>query len=1244
MTVNNVLINEIEQSMGKSPFVYEVFKGNLTQNEMEQYLNKIGDNIIVRYDANNNNQEYVITTFLNTVFEHFKLEAPSIPVSICMGMAKVSLGVSSLAFPIVAPLLSIVSAGITLYELDINYQERKNKEERAVKILNKFKENQKFLETSEGLLLASISLLMEITCLHKIIINIENTESLKPIDIQFLRLYYSLFKDKPSRLQIGNMVSKSLRLSNGEAKSDLLTILNWNFKNSNELDTYTVKEGISNDIKQLVEFRWLLYRYKMAAAMNTTTPLEVVNEDIFVGRGLVLKQLISEINQVGSEGILIASKIQAPAGTGKTSLSTQLVNQLNLELDNTEYIYTSFGGEHSTLKEGLCELRDSFQYLKLKLDSSVRTKLSRLIKFDKNERLKGLSELFDRTATTDSFLSMAATLLGLEINAVVDTVKTSIFASRDGLGALKDATSGKGNSPSQINIEQAVHTSQINLREVVEQLVQEYIGIFKNLITKKVKKTLVWVVDDTQWMDYGSSLFFKMLFEELKSSLYPVYILFLERPEASSTRPELKSLNSYFSNIVSLDGFTKEEIQILLEAAITNNGDTNEVSAVVSNIMWNWFCTQEDKLSIEPLFVVEFVNLLAYQSDILEQRGNYRWRWASSNKFIISKLLNALVKEWSESNAIQTSLDQPIQFTKSALAVMNERMYQISRNYKNGEDLVYFLQLAAFFGEPFQPNIINKLNNKENFSELYLKEFETTYRILIETNFESSGIMYLFSHALYYEYLLIRYRHFCTISLEEQHFNVYNILKTELNENPLKSINIREVILLQAANHGSQSNKEKAIIQSAHFLGELAEISLQQFRYDKVFEYADRAKTIADKYMNPSHSFTHKIINLMVIGHITVGDKTTALSYLNSQIANIDKIKRKRLKSLNKIDPVQLAISYTIRSEILVDTAFQFSDLEFRLYEQDKEKIIKEAENNINRAINILNSLNLNKKSTIELHISHAYQTRGKINRYKVQAEQIDPDICIKDYEKAIYWMNLAVEKNDMYRNYLFELHKVQAYIQEEIFSLIMLKDYNSVNIDKDPEEVVIPFNFFTSEKIIPQLNEALEIAYELEREGNFIFPNAVMFEIQKRASYYTKIRNFTQAENDIDLIFSRANELLSSGRLNKSGTSILTLNHLLAAKITLLKWFKGFEWNYDYFERNLLRAAYYADQLHHINYLVRINSEIQHSIQYLAEFIGLKVLPGEYFKTLEKNKNLFREKISLQRIDTILNRFHPTI
>ncbi|MEH6930292.1 hypothetical protein, partial [Priestia megaterium] len=502
MTIKNNAKRELEKSKEVIPVVYEVFKEELIQNEMEQYLRKVDDTIVMHYDPTNN-QEYIIKTFLNAIFEHFKLEAPSIPVSISMGIAKVSLGISSLAFPVVAPLLSIVSAGITLYELDFNYQEKKNKEQLAVKILNKFKENEKLLETSEGLLLASISLLMEITYLHKIIINIENTESLKPIDIQFLRLYYSLFKDKPSRLQLGSMVPKSLRLSNGEAKSNLLTILNWNFKNSTELDTYTVKEEITDNMKQLAEFRWLLYRYKMAISMNAAANLDVVKEELFVGRGLILNQLISEINHVSSKDALLASKIQAPAGTGKTSLSLQLINQLNFELEDTEYIYTCFGGEYSSLEEGLCELRNSLQYLKLKLDSSIRTKLSRLIKYDTNERLKVFSELFDSAATTDSFLGMAATLLGLEINTVVDTVKTSIFASKDGLMALKDTVSGKVKSNSNIDIEKALHSSQINLTEIVELLVKEYIEIFKKLITRKVQKTLVWVVDDTQWMDYG---------------------------------------------------------------------------------------------------------------------------------------------------------------------------------------------------------------------------------------------------------------------------------------------------------------------------------------------------------------------------------------------------------------------------------------------------------------------------------------------------------------------------------------------------------------------------------------------------------------------------------------------------------------------------------------------------------------------------------------------------------------------
>ncbi|OZQ85397.1 hypothetical protein CA598_20970 [Paenibacillus sp. VTT E-133291] len=1241
MTRTKSIVSRILPNHEGNPFVFEVFKGDREHTENNLFLMRGEEDVVVRYDGNDQ-QEYLLAAFLKSAYERFKLEAPSISMALGMGMTKISLGISSLVFPVIAPILSIISAGITLHELDSDVQVKKNKEAYAVKVLKKLKENEEVLETPEGLLLASINLLIEISHLHKVVIHIEHAEKLKSIDIQFLRIFYSLYKDKLSKVQLDSMVPKSLRSSNGEAKSYLLTILHWNVDDAKELDHFTKKEDLSDDIKQLAEFRWFLYRYRMASSLQTTSPPLVVNHDIFIGREDLLQDLEEEIKRVRAERTFIASKIKAPAGTGKTSLSTQLINQIYSDLGEVEYIYTSFGGEYSELRESLYELRNTLQFLKLKIDPSIRKKIENLLKYDSNERLKLFADIFDGTATTDSFLSLVTSLLGIPINSVVDILKTSIFAAKDGIAAIKDTRSGKKKSSYQVDVNRMIQvsSSQVSLQEVIEQLVEEYIALLLTSLTEKNNKTLIWVVDDTQWMDLGTAHFFEALFKELNNRSFPLYILFLERPEAATSRNELMNLSPYFSSVIPLDGFKRGEFQNLLEKSIAIYEDTTEITASVAALMWDWFCNQENKESIEPLFIVEFINLLTYYPDIIHERDT-GWSWASPNKFIIINELTSILKRWSENNLVNTTFSDSKQFTANTLAVMNERMYQISKNFSEGYQLLTFLQLSAFFGEPFQPGLVNKLQVENAITEFQLKECEITYNILIEHYSDSPWVSYLFSHALYYEYLLIRFKLFCTTSLEEQHFQVYNILKNELEGNLIDSKRNPEHLLLLAANHGLLSRKQKAMIQAAYYFGVLAESALQKSNYTKLFEYADKAKSITDQFFRPEHPFSHKIINLMVIAHKAVGDITVALTYLNDQFAGIEWARKKGLKSADNINPLQLVISYTLRSEILIDTVFQLSDLEFMTYKRSKLEVVKEAKIDIQHALTLLKKLNLKKYHEIEAHISNAHHTRGKIYRYELEQGMLYPDICVQEYETAIHYMTLAAEKNDFYKISLFVLHKELAYIQQDIFSLIVLMKYKQVNVDTIGNEgVVTLFHIMTNEKIIPKLNKALDIAQNLEQERKFNFPNAILFDFRNRASCYVRVRNFPEAEREINLVFARANELLASGRLNKTGTSMLTLTHLLAAKLSLLKWCNGFDWNYDYFERNLLKAAHYADELHKIEYL-QFQTEIQHTIDCITRELGLEAQAGEYYKRLHEYKEFFKQRIYLENIDRILTKFH---
>ncbi|MEC3884827.1 hypothetical protein VKA52_13920 [Halobacillus sp. HZG1] len=1197
------------------PKVFELFSEKNKAEQLFSSLKKSKGAITCTFDPLGLERDnFLLENLLHEIFDHYKLQAPSIGRVLSKSLTKISLGTSGLLFQPIAPVLSVFSAALTMFEL--SKREKISQEDTAIKILQRFSATQDKLGSVETMVLACTSLLLTLGHYNKIIVHIRNPEHLNSLDIQLLRTYYSLFKDYPSRLQAASFLPKELLTKEGQARSKFVVVLDWQSINSSlELDTYQKSEQNTGNTNEWAEFRWFLYRYGLAFQPNSTIPPVVIGDDVFVGRETIMNEIANDISIVQQEKAFLSRKIKATAGMGKTKIASAiLARTMAKKKSDIEYVYTGFSGEDSVAPTGLTEIRDTFTYLNLKLDQRLRVKLKSALLSEKSGIKKNFFQLFDHTSNLNSIVGGIMTMIGEQWSKPIELTKSGLFSLRDGFtGAL--SSSGRSIQFDQ-NIGKYVVDNKEGLEELLDQQVKQFLTLFeKNL---EGRKSLLWIVDDSQWMDYASALFFRRLVKELGNKQFPVYLLMLERPDSIEKRKDLQELDKLITlnqEPHTLKGFQLPEISDLLYNAVSNDVNTTSFSSEVAEIIWKWFSEDASINSVEPLFIVEVVNLLGTYPHILYQVDQGTWKW--KNDPITPKLIEEKLKEWRDNNQIAETFVGEKKFTASMLAVMNERVYRLARSYPNVPSLIAMLEVASIYGQPFQPNIIRKLvTPKLQLKDIPSKEMEYTYKLVVEKGMnvhENSWISYMFSHALYRDYFMIRYKHDKRGVSSDVHYQIFLEVEKALKETPNLPELFLDNLLLKTANHGSKSKKQKACKTAIKNYLYLAEKATQCYEFDKAKRYSLYAYETSKSYFSDLHPLSHKATNMTALSTAMLGDGEAALERLVNLIKSYKEKKLKGMKSAQKINKVELALSYMYKADLIIKFVNQLNEVSYIGNKYTKSEHMEHAFGDINSTIDLLSSLGKKGRwlSRLDEYRAYAYSCRARIHRFKMKRYEGELDKCTDDLNTAIYYMEKAAEKNPYLNNQLFVMYKSLAYSYEDMYESIIYKEYRSVNPENDEEYAF--FREFTNKTILPKLNHALKIAEKMNENGIFKYSNVVLFDIRKRAYIYSLLQNWQCAREDIDTIFSKAMELEATNKLNKTGRAIIALTHLLVVKLELLEG----TMEQERMKHHLLEAAKIADDLYRLNYLLGMNIEIQQTIEMLMNRFNIKVERGYYYDSL---------------------------
>ncbi|SHK14638.1 tetratricopeptide repeat protein [Paramaledivibacter caminithermalis] len=822
---------ELDKIRQDIPFIYELYPDD-TREGLKDYLEECSKNrsIIIEYDAKENKS--FLGYWINDVYKHYDQEAPDEIkdiIKIGVNITKVGIFTTSLLLGNGAPIiLSFLGGGITIgekiAEKKIKNNSENRKEEIAANALKLFTKQRKNLLRPELLVLGGIRLLYELSKITRMVFHIKNPEYLSTLDIQFLRQYYNLFKDKSSRIRFSKEVEDYADKHTKEAKTHVLTIFDWKDEDPREWNDFVEKENLQNCMK----FRWFLRRYKMVDDLHGDILNQVVSEDVFVGRVKILDELKNDLRQALCEKTIKIRRIQGNSGMGKTTLAKKFINEIlsNNWVMPVTILQSSYSGENIKIRGGLTEIRSALNNLKLKTDISfkkeIKKKLIEAYKTNANfwEYAKDKFSLgCDAESIITPVVEMAGGNLGLVgqiigtaggINDIAQTLQTSL----DRFLRKRKPIVKADESTKSINI-------------IIDNLFRDFCNSCEK---NKMRNGLVWIIDDMQWMDIDSITYFNRILESKFFSEIPIYIVFLERPsdfvsriKSDKEKDKLVKMQGLLSKYtVKLDGFVMEDIYSILNQCI--QGDAEKAALIAKNL-WKWFVNEDNDRTIEPLFLVESINLLAEQEDdyklLIFDNEAGQWKWVKDNLEQIDKKIKSILYRWN----LQSKKEfKEYGFTPSGVAVMEERLHRLQKHFnkEKGEILLSLLEIGAFIGEPFILQAVKiYLQNTEKFNfyvDADLEDIENSYGIILKYNNDIINdrlLAYIYSHSLYKQYMVIRF-YKNNEDIKQIHSKVFDSLHNIIKRKDISS-KILTHIYEQAVEHAIASQEAKIFKKAINY-------------------------------------------------------------------------------------------------------------------------------------------------------------------------------------------------------------------------------------------------------------------------------------------------------------------------------------------------------------------------------------------------------------------------------------------
>ncbi|WP_010200226.1 AAA family ATPase [Bacillus sp. m3-13] len=917
------LLKELEYVKGDRPFVYELL-GNekaVHDKEMAVFLEKCANkkDLIISYKANST--ESLLSHWIKVVYEHYQQELPKLHETIgrltlnaykissfilaskfVAGYAAANSVAHSIISGVTAPSTS-VSLGQMAYDKAKSNVEKRNNHEIAIKALNKFKEEVKYLNSAETCIIAAIRLLYDLSQTTQIIMLIENVESLQLSDIHFLKAYYSLFQDNKSIGILQDGIEKK-HLLKGAVKSKLLSIFCWDSLNPMEID---FNEKYEENTEEVIKFRWFLSRYHMLDNLESSLKHQVINSSVFIGRDDTLKTLESDVDTVSKNKAPIIRRVEGNSGMGKSTLARRFA--LGLDNRNVIAMQTNFSSENINIIESLTEIRSFLDHIRLELDPSIK---ERVIKVLKNTQLKQ-EEKINQIRQIINFSTDAEVIITAIMKMLYDQSLGVIGETMALLGSIKDSMElkkyQKGLFYKKEKVFQAFdEQEQKTMEEIINELLESYINVLQR--AKQKSKTVVWMIDDLQWIDLDSCIFLQWLIEAIKINNLPVYLLLLTRNADLESRKtnekerELKKLTELTKDLLyPLQGFNSDNIRDLIIEGVPESSDH---ATSVGNLLWKWFMRDNDHLTIEPLFVVEAINLIADGNHpglevLIRNPISQKWFWASENVHEVARRIEYYLKNWEKKEIVTTQSILYKKFTPCMIAVIEERLYRLKNHlFENGTgDLSYLIEYSSFFEEPIFFNLLSKLNYQSDMTNQMIQgveELEHIYSLITKylpdknALNDSRLLSHLFGHSIYKEYLYQRFIRDKDIHKQQDiHLKIYKVIDhyiQEIKEDAPESIVF--ILALKAASHGEKSENPSIDSRLIRYYYEIAEHYTEQYNFTQAEEYAEKAYKLAFEKNGSDDFLTILMLNNLAKILLQNGKYLIALQYSNTIMKFID--------------------------------------------------------------------------------------------------------------------------------------------------------------------------------------------------------------------------------------------------------------------------------------------------------------------------------------------------------------------
>jgi tetratricopeptide (TPR) repeat protein len=890
------LIIDLENIPQDTPFVYEVYPDD-NREMLESYIENCSETtIVVTYDARIN-KELFCHFWITDVYNQFRLSPPEIKFKI----AEVSNSFAKLAFGIVDTVLSSTAPTTNSYFEPKSSSPLENtthwNTHDITDILVKFRKASRDLQNGDVLILSAIRLLLEISIKRRIIFWIKNSQDLSITDLQFLRTYYGLFKDSTSRNKMKSSFGRGLFVGDSVV-SQVLTILDWSEWDPRQFNI----KSTSRSEMAVNEFRWFLRRYGLVDDTELDGASQVISNDIFVGRRQILKSLINHLNNVaggsGAESVLV----KGPTGIGKTTLSREFMRHFNALSYHVVGLYSGFSGEHTDLSTGLPEIRAHINALRFELDSSFSHRIRRLLESDvgTNEKARNIRN-FIRT-----FYLHQEDILTFFSNMISSS---SFGETLSGFSLFLSAVECYKSLQ-----ELFVHKSPLKLRllddaredanwEFLDELVEEFVRLLSLIpvINGKPNKTIVWIVDDIQWMDATSAEFFAKLIQHAAYPSLPLLLLFMERESdiygRSDERIQLLTQLIPDNYTYGIDGFDLDDLKELLYAGV---GSDKQISDQVAVAIWGFFTDGHTNRKIEPIFLIEAINLLydptdVTQSVILKDTRYNCWVWNAASFEELEPIVQKAFSKWV------------LQHRKSSrvACVVEERLYRLLRHFgpSIGGQVIEFLEISSFIGEPFSYSLIrrffNSLQKSLSLTANHVAYLETLYRLLFRYRFQDS---YLFSHSLYREYLRSR-----RTWNSQDHLVAFQALSSEIDaDSAIENSELQIALKTLAVRHGELLEDVEVANVCLRYLQDIADHKLSRYEFSNALELCEQGLVLSRRLYGNDKPVTWGWVHRIGIIFRKLGRAEDAK---NAYISIIDKIS----------------------SEILSDTISSLSDEDLEL-------------------------------------------------------------------------------------------------------------------------------------------------------------------------------------------------------------------------------------------------------------------------------------------------------------------------